>query len=163
MVLQNLQFSVRFSQYYAAQCTAGLPFIGPGQHTIPNHTTLPHQGALQYHQTITILASGAWSRLNQLMKRGSDEQIGGKFGLTTATTSPHTTWEKKYRSPDPPFWWSNLKKSTFFSGPSHLSFQLTDRLEGLCVCKPASLNTGSRQRHTRGKLLLSAEFDGNIW
>ena len=51
----------------------------------------------------------------------------------------------------------------FFSGTSHLSFQLTDRLEGLCVCKPASLNTGSRQRHTRGKLLLSAEFDGNIW
>ena len=127
-------------------------------HTKPYHTTCS-----QYHETITILASGAWSRLNQLMKRGSDEQIGGKFGLTTATTSPHTTWEKKYRSPDPPFWWSNQKKSTFFPGTSHLSFQLTDRLEGLCVCKPASLNTGSRQRHTRGKLLLSAEFDGNIW
>ena len=32
------------------------------------------------------------------------------------------------------------------------------------MCKPARLNTGARQRHaTRGKLLLSAELDGNIW
>ena len=131
MVLQNLQFSVRFSQYYAAQCTAGLPFIGPGQHTIPNQTTLPHQDALQYHKTITILASGAWSRLNQLMKRGSDEQIGSKFGHTMG---PHTNFREKYRrSSDAHFLCLTACTQKVSHFPRHLSricsFQLTDRIQ----------------------------------
>ena len=61
------------------------------------------------------------------------------------------------------FWFDRTQKaSCFFSRHCR---PWIDRQGGRwVVCKPARLNTGARQRHaTRGKLLLSAELDGNIW
>ena len=112
-------------------CTAGLPFIGPGHHTMPPYFT----GTQPFEETSAILASGAWSRLNQLMKRGSDEQIGSKFGHTM---SPHTTFREKYRrSSDAHFLCMTACTQKVSHFPRHLSricsFQLTDRVGGLCV------------------------------